>query len=72
MSPESEVFLHYIKAERELCEKVPDDINGAPYYANPAAANSSAAFGSDAEIPEEIKRRQRALLVSYVIALRAR
>ena len=41
-------------------------INDAPYYAHQAMA-----FGSDAEIPEEIKRRQTALLVNYVIVLRA-
>jgi len=41
-------------------------INDAPYYPHPAMA-----FGSDAEIPEEIKRRQTALLVNYVIVLRA-
>jgi hypothetical protein len=46
--------------------------NGAPYYPHQATANSAAAFGSCVEIPEEIKRRQRALLVNYVIALRAR
>lgn len=47
-------------------------VNGAPYYPHQATANSVTAFGSGVEIPEEIKRRQRALLVNYVIALRAR
>ncbi|MEO8567016.1 MAG: hypothetical protein ABI541_11585 [Betaproteobacteria bacterium] len=47
-------------------------VNGAPYYPNQATSNSAAAYGSGAEIPEEIKRRQRALLVNYVIASRAR
>jgi hypothetical protein len=47
-------------------------VNGAPYYPCQTTANSAAAFDSGVEIPEEIKRRQRALLVNYVIALRAR
>ena len=47
-------------------------VNGAPYYPHQATASSVTAFGSGVEIPEEIKRRQRALLVNYVIALRAR
>lgn len=47
-------------------------VNGARSYPHQATANSAAAFGSCVEIPEEIKRRQRALLVNYVIALRAR
>jgi hypothetical protein len=47
-------------------------VDGAPYYPYQTTANSAAAFGSGVEIPEEIKRRQRALLVNYVIALRAR
>jgi hypothetical protein len=46
-------------------------INGAPCYPNQAMKNSAAAYASDAEITEEIKRRQTALLVNYVIALRA-
>ena len=47
-------------------------VNGTPYYPHPATANSAGSFGSGVEIPEEIKRHQRALLVNYVIALRAR
>jgi hypothetical protein len=47
-------------------------VDAAPYYANQTTANSAAAVGSAVEIPEEIKRRQRALLVNYVIALGAR
>ncbi len=47
-------------------------VNGAPYYPHQATVDSAAAFGSSVEIPEEIRRRQRALLVNYVIALRAR
>jgi hypothetical protein len=47
-------------------------VKGAPYYPRQATANSAVAFGSEPQIPEEIKRRQRALLVNYVIALRAR
>ena len=47
-------------------------VNGAPYYPYQTTASSAAAFGPGVEIPEEIKRRQRALLVNYVIALGAR
>ena len=47
-------------------------VNGTPYYPHPATANSAGSFGSGVEIPEEITRHQRALLVNYVIALRAR
>jgi hypothetical protein len=47
-------------------------INDVPYDAHPAAAHSPAAFGPEAEIPEEIKHRQIALVVKYVMAMRAR
>ena len=47
-------------------------INGAPYNAHQAAENAGAAVGANAEIPEEIKRRQTALLVNYVRAVRGR
>jgi hypothetical protein len=52
-------------------------INGAPYYAHEAirsgAENPAATVDRpDAQISEEIKRRQVSLAVRYVAALRAR
>jgi hypothetical protein len=47
-------------------------INGGPYHSHQGTANSATAFGPDGEIPEEIKRRQISLLVSYVMAMRVR
>lgn len=46
-------------------------INGEPYDPYRGARSASPA-GPHAEIPEEIKRRQAALLVDYVKMLRAR
>jgi hypothetical protein len=46
--------------------------NGARYAPYHPAEKSGAAVDPCAEIPEEIKRRQTALLVNYVRALRAR
>ena len=47
-------------------------INGEPYDPYRGAEKSAAAVGPEAEIPEEVKRRQTALLVKYVRAVRAR
>ena len=47
-------------------------INGESYDPNRGAQKSAAAAGPEAEIPEEVKRRQTALLVKYVRAVRAR
>jgi hypothetical protein len=46
-------------------------INRAPHDLYRAAEKSAVASVPEAEIPEEIKRRQTALLVSYVRAVRA-
>ncbi len=47
-------------------------INGEPYDPYRGAPKSAAALGPEAEIPEEVKRRQTALLVRYITAVRAR
>jgi hypothetical protein len=47
-------------------------INGKPYDPYRGAQKSAAAVGPEAEIPEEVKRRQTALLVKYVRSVRAR
>lgn len=47
-------------------------INGEPYDPYRVAQKSAAASLPEAEIPEEIRRRQSALLVNYVRAVRAR
>jgi hypothetical protein len=47
-------------------------INGEPYDPYRGTQKSAHAVGPQAEIPEEIKRRQTALLADYVRALRAR
>jgi hypothetical protein len=47
-------------------------INGEPYDPYRVAQKSAAARLPEAEIPEEIRRRQSALLVNYVRAVRAR
>ena len=47
-------------------------INGEPYDPYRGAQKSAAAVGPQAEITEEVKRRQMALLVRYVRAVRAR
>jgi hypothetical protein len=47
-------------------------INGEPYDPYRVVQEAAPAGRPEAEIPEEIKRRQTALLVDYVRALRAR
>ena len=54
-----------------------DDINGAPYDAHEAIRSGAETPAApvdrrDAQISEEIKRRQVSLAVRYVAALRAR
>ena len=47
-------------------------INGEPYDPYRVAKEAAPASRPEAELPEEIKRRQTALLVDYVRALRSR
>ena len=47
-------------------------INGEPYDPYRVAQKAGPAIGQEGEIPEEIKRRQTALLVNYVRAVRGR
>lgn len=47
-------------------------VNGEPYDPYRLAQKSAPAGGAEGEIPEEIRRRQTALLVNYVRAVRAR
>jgi hypothetical protein len=47
-------------------------INGEPYDPYRVAQKAGPAVGQEGEIPEEIKRRQTALLVNYVRAVRGR
>lgn len=49
-----------------------DAADGAPYDAHLEAAYSAGALGPEAEIPEEIKRRQISLAVRYVVSMRTR
>jgi hypothetical protein len=68
-------WMHLWRSSREaewadsLDETV---INSSQHDPRRAGASSAAGFGPDAEIPEEIKRRQTSLMVSYIMALRAR
>ena len=68
-------LIDIFRSSRETAPADPRDenvIDGAPYDAHLASAHSAVALGPDAEIPEEIKRRQISLAVRYVISMRAR
>lgn len=68
-------LINIFRSSRETTPADPRDetvTNGAPYDEHQASAHSATALGPDAEIPEEIKRRQISLAVRYVISMRTR